>query len=213
MAQDIKLVLIGGGSASGKTFITTEALKRLNDPSDFLLLPLDDYYKDLSDMSLAERKKQNFDSPDAFDWPLLRKQMKDLKRGIPIDKPVYDFNQSTRSKKIEHIEPKKVIILEGIMALESHTLRNMADLKIFVDASPERRIIRRLVRDSTERDNRSHDEIIAQYFDTVKPMYDLYIEPQKVFSDAILYNEGTEASESKAINLLTTLLKSLVSNK
>lgn len=205
-----KLVLIGGGSASGKTYITLNALKALNDPSDFLLLSLDDYYKAFSEMTLEERKKQNFDSPDAFDWPLLKKQIRDLKNGIAIEKPVYDFNAFTRSDKVERVEPKKVIILEGIMALESHSLRRIADLKIFVDASPERRIIRRLVRDSTERDNRTHDEIIAQYFATVKPMYDLYIEPLKVFSDAILYNEGTAESESKAVKLLTTLLKSLL---
>jgi uridine kinase len=205
-----KLVLIGGGSASGKTYITLNALKALNDPSDFLLLSLDDYYKAFSEMTLEERKKQNFDSPDAFDWPLLKKQIRDLKNGIAVEKPVYDFNAFTRSDKVEHVEPKKVIILEGIMALESHSLRRIADLKIFVEASPERRIIRRLVRDSTERDNRTHDEIIAQYFATVKPMYDLYIEPLKVFSDAILYNEGTAESESKAVKLLTTLLKSLL---
>lgn len=205
-----KLVLIGGGSASGKTYITLNALKALNDPSDFLLLSLDDYYKAFSEMTLEERKKQNFDSPDAFDWPLLKKQIRDLKNGIAVEKPVYDFNAFTRSDKVERVEPKKVIILEGIMALESHSLRRIADLKIFVEASPERRIIRRLVRDSTERDNRTHDEIIAQYFATVKPMYDLYIEPLKVFSDAILYNEGTAESESKAVKLLTTLLKSLL---
>jgi uridine kinase len=205
-----KLVLIGGGSASGKTYITLNALKALNDPSDFLLLSLDDYYKAFSEMTLEERKKQNFDSPDAFDWPLLKKQIRDLKNGIAVEKPVYDFNAFTRSDKVERVEPKKVIILEGIMALESHSLRKIADLKIFVEASPERRIIRRLVRDSTERDNRTHDEIIAQYFATVKPMYDLYIEPLKVFSDAILYNEGTAESESKAVKLLTTLLKSLL---
>lgn len=205
-----KLVLIGGGSASGKTYITLNALKALNDPSDFLLLSLDDYYKAFSEMTLEERKKQNFDSPDAFDWPLLKKQIRGLKNGIAVEKPVYDFNAFTRSDKVERVEPKKVIILEGIMALESHSLRKIADLKIFVEASPERRIIRRLVRDSTERDNRTHDEIIAQYFATVKPMYDLYIEPLKVFSDAILYNEGTAESESKAVKLLTTLLKSLL---
>ena len=205
-----KLVLIGGGSASGKTYITLNALKALNDPSDFLLLSLDDYYKAFSEMTLEERKKQNFDSPDAFDWPLLKKQIRNLKNGIAVEKPVYDFNAFTRSDKVERVEPKKVIILEGIMALESHSLRKIADLKIFVEASPERRIIRRLVRDSTERDNRTHDEIIAQYFATVKPMYDLYIEPLKVFSDAILYNEGTAESESKAVKLLTTLLKSLL---
>lgn len=208
--NSVKLVLIGGGSASGKTYITLNALKALNDPSDYLLLSLDDYYKAFAEMPLEERKKQNFDSPDAFDWPLLKKQIRDLKNEIAVDKPVYDFNAFTRSDKVEHVEPKKVIILEGIMALESHSLRRIADLKIFVDASPERRIIRRLVRDSTERDNRTTDEIIAQYFATVKPMYDLYIEPMKVFSDAILYNEGTAESESKAVKLLTTLLKSLL---
>lgn len=204
-----KIVLIGGGSSSGKTYITTKALKELNS-DEILLISFDDYYKDISNLPIEERKKQNFDHPDAFDWPLIKKHVEMLKNGEAIDKPIYDFNILTRSDKTERITPKKVIIFEGIMALQDEELMNMSDLKIFVSCSPERRFLRRLIRDHTERTNRSYEFIIDQYFSTVKPMFQAFIEPTQVNSDLIIYNEGTEASESKACNLLTTLLKSLL---
>lgn len=106
-----KIVLVGGGSSSGKTYITTKALKSIDHPEDFVLLSFDDYYKDISFMSLEERKKQNFDSPDSFDWPLLMSQIQDLKEGKTIQKPVYDFNLFTRSKKTEETKPAKVLYL------------------------------------------------------------------------------------------------------
>ena len=149
------------------------------------------------------------DEPSAFDWKLLNKHMKMLKENKPIEKPVYNFNTFSREDYTVTIKPHKLIILEGIMALENEKIRNMADLKVFVSASPERRFLRRLIRDHTERDNRPYERIIKQYFDTVKPMYDLYVKPTQYFADAILYNEGTEESESKAVNLLTTLLRAL----
>lgn len=205
-----KIVLVGGGSSSGKTYITTRAVKRLSKPGNVTLISFDDYYKDLSNMPLEERKKQNFDNPDAFDWPLLIKHIDALKRGNPIQKPVYDFNQFTRSEKVETIKPSEIIILEGIMALENENLRDIADLKLFIACSPERRFLRRLIRDHTERDNRPYETIIQQYFGTVKPMFDEYVEPTQVFADAILYNEGTAESESKAVNLMLTLLEALI---
>jgi uridine kinase len=208
-----KIVLVGGGSSSGKTYITTKALKSIDHPEDFVLLSFDDYYKDISFMSLEERKKQNFDSPDSFDWPLLMSQIQDLKEGKTIQKPVYDFNLFTRSKKTEETKPAKVFILEGILALQQESIRNMADLKIFISASPERRFLRRLIRDHTERDNRPFQQIIDQYFATVKPMFDQFVEPTQVYSDAILYNEGTEESESKATNIMITLLESIRDSK
>jgi uridine kinase len=206
-----KIVLVGGGSSSGKTFITNRALKSLRNPDDFIHLSFDDYYKDISFMSMEERKQQNFDIPDAFDWPLLMRQIQDLKNGKVIQKPVYDFNLFTRSDKVEEVKPAKVMIFEGIMALQNEEIRKMADLKIYIDASPERRFLRRLIRDHTERDNRPYEQIISQYFNSVKPCFDTYVEPTKVFADAILYNEGTAESESKASNILATLLESLES--
>jgi len=206
------IVLIGGGSSSGKTFITKGALKAINS-EDIAYISFDDYYRDISDLSIEERKKENFDHPNAFDWNLLLKHISALKQGKSIKKPIYDFNILTRSDKTEIVHPKKVIIFEGIMALENSKIRKLADLKIFVDASPERRFLRRLIRDHSERTNRPYEFIINQYFSTVKPMFDLYIKPTEVYSDAIIYNEGTVASESKATNILTTLLLSVLNEK
>ena len=148
-----KIILIGGGSSSGKTYITTRALKNV-DSSDITLISFDDYYKDISHLTIEERKKENFDHPSAFDWPLLIKHIEMLKEGKSIEKPIYDFNVLTRSNKTEIIKPKKIIIFEGIMALENEMIRNMSDLKIFIACSPERRFLRRLIRDHSERTNR-----------------------------------------------------------
>lgn len=204
-----KIVLIGGGSSSGKTYITRKALESL-DRNDVGFISFDDYYKDISHLSIEERRKQNFDHPDAFDWPLILKQINELKNDRAIEKPIYDFNIQTRSKVSEIIQPKKLVILEGIMALENEKVRDLADLKIFVAASPERRFLRRLIRDHSERANRPFDFIISQYFTTVKPMYDLYVKPTQFYADTIIYNEGTSEGESKAVNILRTLLLSVL---
>jgi len=205
-----KIVLIGGGSSSGKTYITSRAVKLVSDPKEVTVISFDDYYKPYSDLSLEERMKVNYDHPEAFDWPLLKKQIEALKKGQSIEKPIYDFASYTRSEKTETIIPKKVIVFEGIMALEKASIRNSADLKLFVACSPERRFLRRLIRDHTGRTNRPYDYIIKQYFDTVKPMFDMYVEPTQVYSDSIIYNEGTEESESKAVNILVTLINSVL---
>lgn len=204
-----KIVLIGGGSSSGKTYITRKALESL-DRNDVGFISFDDYYKDISHLSIEERRKQNFDHPDAFDWPLILKQINELKNDRAIEKPIYDFNIQTRSKVSEIVQPKKLVILEGIMALENEKVRDLADLKIFVAASPERRFLRRLIRDHSERANRPFDFIISQYFATVKPMYDLYVKPTQFYADTIIYNEGTSEGESKAVNILRTLLLSVL---
>ena len=203
-----KIVLIGGGSSSGKTYITRKALESL-DRNDVGFIS-DDYYKDISHLSIEERRKQNFDHPDAFDWPLILKQINELKNDRAIEKPIYDFNIQTRSKVSEIVQPKKLVILEGIMALENEKVRDLADLKIFVAASPERRFLRRLIRDHSERANRPFEFIISQYFTTVKPMYDLYVKPTQFYADTIIYNEGTSEGESKAVNILRTLLLSVL---
>lgn len=204
-----KIVLIGGGSSSGKTYITRKALESL-DRNDVGFISFDDYYKDISHLSIEERRKQNFDHPDAFDWPLILKQINELKNDRAIEKPIYDFNIQTRSKVSEIVQPKKLVILEGIMALENEKVRDLADLKIFVAASPERRFLRRLIRDHSERANRPFEFIISQYFTTVKPMYDLYVKPTQFYADTIIYNEGTSEGESKAVNILRTLLLSVL---
>ncbi len=207
-----KIILIGGGSSSGKTYLTSAAIKALNS-SEITFISFDDYYKDISNLSIEERKKENFDHPSAFDWPLLKKHIQMLKDGKEIEKPIYDFNILTRSDKVEKIKPTKVIIFEGIMALQDERIRKMGDLKIFVSCSPERRFLRRLIRDHTERTNRPYEFIINQYFSSVKPMFETFIEPTQVYSDLIIYNEGTSESESKAVNILITLIKSILDEK
>lgn len=157
-----KIVLVGGGSSSGKTYITTHAIKALSDPNAVTMISFDDYYKDISNLTIEERKQENFDDPDAFDWPLLIKHINALKSGKTIEKPVYDFDILTRSDKVEKVSPSKIIILEGIMALQNPKIRALGDLKLFIDASPERRFLRRLIRDHTERANRPYEFIIKQ---------------------------------------------------
>lgn len=207
-----KIVLIGGGSSSGKTFITKEALKKLG-RENFTFISFDDYYKDISNLSIEERKKENFDHPSAFDWPLILEQISKLKVGESINKPVYDFNILTRTNKTEVVKPKNVVIFEGIMALENSKLRKMADLKIFVAASPEKRFLRRLIRDHSERTNRPYDFIIDQYFSTVKPMYDEFVKPTQFYADTIIYNEDDAKKTSRAINILTVLLNAVLHDK
>ena len=197
-----RLVLVGGGSSSGKSYITSEVMKRLGE-EDIVRLTMDDYYKDQSDISLEDRYKVNYDHPKAFDWPLMRKQLKDLKDGKPVQKPVYDFVTLTRSEKVETIEPKKVILVEGIMALVDKEIRKLGDIKVFITASAERRFLRRLIRDKRDR-GRTFDNIVSQYFNTVQPMYGEVVEPSSIYADFIINNDGVK---NIAVDILTVLLK------
>lgn len=197
-----RLVLVGGGSSSGKSYITSEVMKRLGE-EDIVRLTMDDYYKDQSDISLEDRYKVNYDHPKAFDWPLMRKQLKDLKEGKPVQKPVYDFVTLTRSEKVETIEPKKVILVEGIMALVDKEIRKLGDIKVFITASAERRFLRRLIRDKRDR-GRTFDNIVSQYFNTVQPMYGEVVEPSSIYADFIINNDGVK---NIAVDILTVLLK------
>lgn len=196
------LILIGGGSSSGKSYITSEVLKRLGG-ENIVRLTMDDYYKDQSDMPLEERYKVNYDHPKAFDWPLMRRQLRDLKEGKPIQKPIYDFVKLTRSGQFEEIAPKKVILVEGIMALVDREIRRLGDMKIFISASSERRFLRRLIRDKKER-GRSFENIVSQYFNTVQPMYGEIVEPSSIYADFIINNDGVK---NIAIDILSVLIK------
>ncbi len=165
-----KVILIGGGSASGKTYVLKKVLEKL--PEDKVAhISIDDYYKDFSVLPFEERAKINFDHPKAFDWPLMNKQLKELKEGKTIEKPIYDFKIHGRSDKTEIVEPKDIIIIEGIMALVNKDLRALGDLKVFINASREKRLVRRIERDQKER-GRSYESIIEQYFATVQPMFE-----------------------------------------
>ena len=203
-----KLILVGGGSSSGKTYVINEVIKIIGE-ENVVHFSIDDYYKDLSNMSLEERKKQNFDHPKAFDWKYMYEQLSTLKSGKAIDKPLYDYVNHNRSKEVEHVEPKKLIIVEGIMGLVNKKVRELGDLKVFINASRERRLLRRMERDTIER-GRSKESIITQYFNSVQPMYEEIIGPSQYYADLIINNDGYD---NKSIEVLGAVLKAFLNDE
>ena len=200
-----KVVLIGGGSASGKTYVLNKVLKMI--PEEKIAhISLDDYYKDFSSLPMEERAKINFDHPKSFDWKLMVSQIKELKEGKTIEKPIYDFTTHSRSNKTEIVEPKELILIEGIMALVNKELRELGDLKVYINASRERRLVRRIERDQRER-GRTYESIIEQYFSTVQPMYEEIIAPSQYYADVILNNDGIK---TQSIEILVSVLKTMI---
>lgn len=197
-----RLILVGGGSSSGKSYVTAAVIKRIGE-ENITRVTMDDYYKDQSDMPLQDRYAVNYDHPKAFDWPLMRKQIQALKDGKTIEKPIYDFVQLTRSDKTETVVPKKVIVVEGIMALVDGQMRELGDLRVFISASAERRFLRRLIRDRRER-GRKFENIVNQYFTTVQPMYEEIVKPSSNYADLIINNDGVE---NLAIDVLTNVFR------
>lgn len=199
-----KLILVGGGSASGKTYILNRVVELVG-KENVTHLTLDDYYLKF-DMPLEERRKINFDHPKAFDWHLIESHLTALKNGETIEKPIYDFTISNRTDKTETVVPKKIIIVEGIMALVNKKIRALSDLNIFIDATREQRLVRRIERDQKER-GRTFDYIVKQYFETVLPMHEEIIEPSKYYADLIVSNESTK---NHSISVLASVLKSFL---
>ena len=198
----MKTTIIGlaGGTASGKTTVAREIFNKSKEYGSVTYIRMDDYYKNLSHLTLEERRKINFDHPNAFDVDLLVDHLNKLKNGISINKPIYDFNVSLRSDKTEHIEPSDVVIIEGIMTLQIKEIRELLDIKIFVDTPDDIRFIRRLQRDTTER-GRSIDHVINQYLNTVRPMHQSFIEPSKAWADIIIPLGGENKIAIDIINL------------
>lgn len=194
------LILVGGGSSSGKSYLTNAVTKALG-PDKVTLLTLDDYYKDQANVPMEDRVKVNYDHPKAFDWPLMLEQLHALKEGKSIEKPIYDFVNHTRSEKTEVIVPKDLIIVEGIMALVSQRVRQLGDLCVFIQAKPERRFLRRMIRDINER-GRTMQNVVSQYFATVQPMYDEVVEPSSIYADLIVNNDGVA---NLAVEVLTVV--------
>lgn len=200
---------IAGGSGSGKTTIAHEIADRITDQDRILIMTQDSYYKDNTGVSMAQRKKINYDHPDAFDLPLLKKQLTKLLHRQAIEMPTYDFTAHTRSSKTIHVQPADIIILEGILVLFNRDIRQLMDIKVYVDTDDDIRFIRRLERDMKER-GRSLESVIKQYLATVKPMYHQFIEPTKRYAD-IIVPEGGE--NNVAIDMLTTKIKSVLNEK
>ncbi|OLS41600.1 uridine kinase [Bacillus sp. MRMR6] len=205
-----KPVVIGvtGGSGSGKTSVTKAIYDSFKGHS-ILMLEQDYYYKDQSDVPFEERLKTNYDHPLAFDNDLLIDHLEKLLRYEPIEKPVYDYSLHTRSKEIISVDPKNVIILEGILVLEDERLRNLMDIKLYVDTDADLRIIRRLSRDIKER-GRTLDSVIDQYVNVVRPMHNQFIEPTKRYADVIIPEGG---QNHVAIDLMVTKIQTILEQK
>ena len=196
------IIGIAGGTGSGKTTVVKKIVDSL--PSnEVVLLPQDSYYKDSSHVPVEQRQSINFDHPDAFDWDLLLRHAQQLRAGQSIEQPVYSFLTCTRQPETIHIEPRNVIIIEGILALCDEKLRSMMDLKVFVDADPDERLIRVIQRDVVER-GRTAEAVMERYTRVLKPMHLQFIEPCKRYADLIVPEGG---NNQVAIDILTMYIK------
>jgi uridine kinase len=205
-----KPVVIGvaGGSGSGKTSVTKAIYEQFQGHS-ILMLQQDYYYKDQSHLPFEERLKTNYDHPLAFDNDLLIEHLNELLNHQSVEKPVYDYKMHTRSDETILVEPKDVIILEGILVLEDERLRNLMDIKLYVDTDADLRIIRRMLRDIKER-GRSIDSVIDQYITVVRPMHNQFIEPTKRYADVIIPEGG---HNHVAIDLMVTKIQTILEQK
>jgi len=202
------LIGIAGGTGSGKTLIAKTLVDRLNNDS-VVLVQMDTYYKDLCHLTFEERAVQNFDHPDAIDKDLLLAHIQDLLAGKSIERPLYDFKNHLRQKETVHLSGNQVIILEGILAFQFESIRNLLDIKVFVDTDPEVRLIRRLKRDLLER-GRSVESVFQQYEDSVRPMHLQFVEPSKKYADIIIPDGG---KNTVAIELLQTKIETIIKTK
>ncbi|MGC4375870.1 uridine kinase [Fictibacillus sp. Mic-4] len=208
MARKPIIIGVAGGSGSGKTTVAKEIYRQFSDQS-ILIIEQDSYYKDQSEKTMEERLKTNYDHPLAFDNDLLIEQINRLLEYKTIEKPVYDYTVHTRSDKIIPVEPKDVIILEGILILEDERLRNLMDIKVFVDTDADVRIIRRMVRDIRDR-GRTLESVIDQYISVVRPMHNQFIEPTKRYADIIIPEGG---QNRVAIDLMVTKIRTILEEK
>lgn len=199
------IIAVGGGSSSGKTTVVNKILANLGD-YPIVVIKHDDYYKDQENLTMEERRKVNYDHPFALDNDLFFSQLKQLIKGNSIEKPTYDFIHLTRAKATELIHPAKIIFLEGILVLEDVRIRELADIKIFVEADDDLRFIRRLLRDTKER-GRTMESVIDQYLTTVKPMHYAFVKPTKRYADIIIPND---ISHDVAVDLIKAKILSIL---
>ena len=196
------IIGIAGGTGSGKSTVVRKIVESL-EPGEVVLLPQDSYYKDSSHVPVEERQNINFDHPDAFEWSLLSKHVTMLKEGKSIEQPTYSYLTCTRQPETVHIEPRSVIIIEGILALCDKKLRDLMDLKVFVDADSDERLIRVIRRDIKER-GRTAEAVMERYTRVLKPMHLQFIEPCKRYADLIIPQGG---QNKVAIDILTMYIK------
>ncbi len=205
--EDVCIIGIAGGSASGKTTIVNKIKEKFKD--NIVVISHDFYYWANDDKTMEERVKLNYDHPKSFETSKLIEDVKKLKNKQSVDLPVYDFKQYTRKKETVTVYPKSVIIVEGILILEDKNLRNLMDIKIYVDTDADERLMRRILRDMKER-GRSVDSVLKQYSNTVKPMHEDFIEPSKRYADIIIPRGGENIP---AINVLVEHLNTLVNKQ
>lgn len=196
------IIGIAGGTGSGKSTVVKRIVESLSE-NEVVVLPQDSYYKDSSHVPVNERQNINFDHPDAFEWSLLAEHVEKLKKEESIEQPIYSYLTCTRQEETIHIEPREVVIIEGILALCDEQLRNMMDLKVFVDADADERLIRVIGRDIAER-GRTAEQVMKRYVSVLKPMHQQFIEPCKRYADLIVPEGG---NNQVAIDILTMYIK------
>jgi uridine kinase len=203
----VKPLIIGiaGGTGSGKTTVARKIAQALPQAS-VAFLDMDGYYRNFAHLPMDERREINWDHPEAFDLDLFVSHLEQLARGEPVEKPVYDFTTHVRSSRTERITPADVIVVDGILLFVDERVRALCDVKVFVDADPDIRLVRRIQRDMSERD-RPLEEILQQYLTTVRPMQQQFVEPSKRYADIILPRGGENAVAIEII--LTTIQRRL----
>ena len=199
------LIGICGGSGSGKTVVVRSILDDLG-PDHVVIIHQDSYYRDHANLSFEERSKINFDHPNAFDSDLLLEHLKTLLAGTAIQQPVYDFTTHTRAKEVVDIAPRRIILVDGILILHDPRIRELMDIRVFMDCEADVRLIRRIRRDMAER-ARSLESILTQYEKHVRPMHDQFVDPSKKFADVIIPHGGMNEI---AVDMLITKVRALV---
>ena len=201
----VTIIGISGGTGSGKTTVVKKIVEALP-PHHVAVVPLDSYYNDTTSMTEEERHAINFDHPDAFDWKLLTKQINELREGRAIEQPTYSYLKCNRLPETIHVEPKPVIIVEGIMTLINKKLRDIMDIRIFVDCDSDERLIRNIQRDTVER-GRDVQTVLDRYLKVLKPMHEQFIEPTKRFAHIIIPEGGDNV---KGIDMVCKYIESIV---
>ena len=201
----VTIIGIAGGTGSGKTTVVKKIVEALP-PHHVAVVPLDSYYNDTTSMTEEERHAINFDHPDAFDWKLLTKQINELREGRAIEQPTYSYLKCNRLPETIHVEPKPVIIVEGIMTLINKKLRDIMDIRIFVDCDSDERLIRNIQRDTVER-GRDVQTVLDRYLKVLKPMHEQFIEPTKRFAHIIIPEGGDNV---KGIDMVCKYIDSIV---
>lgn len=203
--MNMTIIGIAGGTGSGKTTVVNKIVEALP-PHYVAVVPLDSYYNDTSDMTEEERHAINFDHPDAFDWKLLIRQINDLRNGNAIEQPTYSYILCNRLSETIHVDPKPVIIIEGIMTLLNKKLRDMMDLKVFVDCDSDERLIRNIQRDTIDR-GRTVTMVMDRYIKVLKPMHEQFIAPTKRYADLIIPEGGQNV---KGVSILCKYIEGLI---